>query len=403
MFKKLQKKIILLTMIITAVVLGMIISIVNISYYININNNAKAKLSFLIDNNGNINTPIKPPITDKGNKFSPEMPYEIRYFSVTISKDGEITSCNTVHIAAIDNEEAQQIVLSINNKKQTQGYYNNYKYQSIEREEDTLYVFLDCTRELEDFRSLLISCILIYGLSLLLILLLTIIFSSRAVKPFVINYQKQKQFITDASHEIKTPLSVIKSTCEVIEMESGQNEWTEIIEKQVLRLSQLTERLVFLSKMEEDNLTCQKDEFSLSESIKEVSHAFEMIAKTTHKEFTLDIEDQITMIGDETLIGQLVTIILDNAFKYSAEYGKIELILKGGGKNKRITVRNTISDFDPSSIDHFFDRFYRGDKSRSEQKGFGIGLSIAKAIVELHKGKITATHKDGSVEINVIF
>ena len=179
-------------------------------------------------------------------------------------------------------------------------------------------------------------------------------------------------------------------------MENGASEWTQTIEKQVARLTSLTDRLVFLSRMDEEHFPCDMSEFNLSETAKEIDAPFESLAIMQEKVFKCDFGSDVLLNGDTSLIGQLINILLDNAFKYSDEGGSVTLRIGADGKCRSITVTNTSDKIDTDHLDKLFDRFYRSDKSRnSETGGFGIGLSVAKSIVHLHKGKITAQSPDG--------
>ena len=210
----------------------------------------------------------------------------------------------------------------------------------------------------------------------ILVAILIFLLSSRAVKPLVESYEKQKRFITDAGHEIKTPLSTIQADLTVLEMDGLQNEWTDDIKCQTKRLSKLTNDLIYLSKMEETPVD-EMLEFPLSDVVSETAASFE---------------------GDQAKIEQLVTILLDNACKYSNPNGKILLSLHRKSKGIQLMVYNTCDSIDKENINHFFDRFYRQDASHN----YGIGLSIAQAIVQAHKGKIVATTSDEkSLEIDV--
>lgn len=414
MIKKLQKKFILIA---TGVILGVIaviVGIANVFNYIDVNNDANLKIDYIISNNGKLTNdfPKDEGFKDDfagGNKgdrlpseFSPEMPYETRFFTVTITADGVFS--DTEKIVAIDKAKAEELANQLYSSSKTEGYYGYYKYKAVNLTNGVMYVFLDCTRDLSSFNTFLLSSIVIGLAVVLVVFVLIILLSNKAIKPFLENYQKQKQFITDANHELKTPLAVIKATNEVIELENGANEWTKTIEKETERLTSLTEKLVFLSRMDEDNVKVLMTEFSLSETVQEVVLQFENMAFCQNKNYAYNIAPNITVKGDVSLIGQLLFILLENAFKYSDEKGNIQVDLFESGKDKKIIVKNTSDYIDAKNLDKLFDRFYRSDKSRnSETGGFGIGLSIAKSIVNLHKGKISAVSHDGkTIEFVVV-
>lgn len=248
----------------------------------------------------------------------------------------------------------------------------------------------------------------IWGLAstagLITVFILVLIFSRAVVRPLEESYQKQKRFITDAGHEIKTPLTIIDANAEVLEMEVGENEWIRSIKNQVKRLSELTGKLVFLSKMDEESNILNFEDFSLSDAVSETAFPFETMAKAKNKELSINIEPNIIYRGDEYSIRQLVSVLLDNAIKYSPDGGKTELSLSSDGKRKRLRVKNSVEKIEKGDHSVLFERFYRSDESRNSQTGgHGIGLSIAKAIVTAHKGKISAHSEDGkSIEFTVI-
>lgn len=187
-------------------------------------------------------------------------------------------------------------------------------------------------------------------------------------------------------------------------MEVGENEWIRSIKNQVKRLSELTGKLVFLSKMDEESNILNFEDFSLSDAVSETAFPFETMAKAQNKELSISIEPNIIYRGDEYSIRRLVSVLLDNAIKYSPDGGKTELSLSSDGKRKRLRVKNSVEKIEKGDHSVLFEPFYRSDESRNSQTGgHGIGLSIAKAIVTAHKGKISAHSEDGkSIEFTVI-
>ena len=199
-------------------------------------------------------------------------------------------------------------------------------------------------------------------------------------------------------------MAIISADVDVLEMEYGENEWLEGIQTQVKRLASLTNDLVYLSRMEETEEKLQMIEFPLSDVISETAQAFQGIAQATGKQFQCSVEPMLSLNGNEKSIRQLVNILLDNAMKYSPEGGKVALSAERQGRYIHLSVWNTsIAAVDKQDLSHIFERFYRLDSSRSTQTGgYGIGLSVAKAIVSAHNGKISATTQDErSLQIHV--
>ena len=395
MIKKLRTKFIIVTMCVIFVVIGGIIGIINAVNFSRINSDSNIVISVLADNNGTM--PL-PNIEDKENpmpSLPPETPFQTRYFTVTV-KGGEVVSVNNSKIFKLTEEQAITQTKEVISQGQTDGYFGDYKLTKISVDDGDMYIFLDCSKDLYFARNFLKISIMIGAIAIILIFGLVWIFSSIVVKPIAESYSKQKRFITDANHEIKTPLAIIGATNEVMELKFGENEWSDTINNQVKKLTALTERLVFLSRMDEENAEIPMVEFNLSETVNEVSEPFKNLAKISNKTFNLTVEQNLKGVGDVSLIGQLVSILLENAFKYSNDNGNIDLYLSSNGKNNKIIVANTTDGVDKKNLDKLFDRFYRSDDSRnSETGGNGIGLSIAKSIVNIHKGKIFAKSDDG--------
>lgn len=410
MIRDLRKKFILVAMLSTMLVLTAIMGVVNFSNYREMLDRADEMTALLEQNDGKFpeepswheqddtETPPAKPENDEKDKsrFSVETPFETRYFTVTVDENGEVTDCDLDRIAAVDEETAEEYTQTAQQKNKTTGFQGIYRYRVTETEDGAKYVFLDCRREISNFRTVLVTTISVSLLGLAAVFVLVVIFSRMVFRPVEESIQKQKRFITDASHELKTPLTIIDANTEVMEMESGESQWTKSTRKQNQRLSGLVQQLVTLSRLDEEKGLEEKCEFNLSEAVSECVQPYESLAQTREKNLTLNIEEDITYTGDERSIRQLAGILMDNAVKYSSENGNITLTLKKKGKKIFLEVYNDADDLPQGKLDVLFERFYRLDSSRnSGTGGSGIGLSVAKAIVQAHKGKITAENKNG--------
>lgn len=423
MLKKLRVKFIAVTLSVTALVLLTIIGFINIHNYNDIVANADLTLNMLRDNDGRFPTKqpqdtdiqppdgdVKPPDgngepsmmpdngqNDESHRMSPEAPFETRFFSVKMDSDGNIVKTDIDKIAAVDDEKANEYALGIYESGGESGFCGNYRYiKGLSPDGSILYIFLDCTKSLDQFREFLRTSILISISGLAVVSLLVIIFSGVVMKPFAELHQKQKQFITDANHELKTPLTVISASCEILEYNTGENEWTDAIKEQVGHLTELTNKLVFLSRMDEDNKKYIMTDFSLSEVAEDAVRLFYSVAKADGKSLECNIEPNLSCHGDMSMIKELFSLLLDNAVKYSDAEGNIRLSVTAAGKSEKIVVSNTTDGVPKGNLDVLFERFYRLDKSRnSNTGGHGVGLSVAKSIVTLHKGRITAFSPDG--------
>ncbi len=394
MIKKLRARFIWVAMLSVILVLGTIIAAINIMNYSRVQESSDRIIAVLEENGGQF--PMEFPINpNEQNGISPETPFSTRYFTVLIDKDGRLET-NTSNIAGVTDERAKEYAKELFASGKVKGMYEDYKYSAVKSGENTMYIFLDCGKDLFFFRNFLQMSIFISLGGLTVIFILVLIFSKISLKPVEEGYRKQKSFITNASHDIKTPLTVIGAQTEVIELENGESEWTAEIKKQVARLSALTDKLVFLSKMDEDGYKVEMKEFSLSDALAEISHAYENIAKERGFAFAVEIERNTLYKGNEDMLKQAFALLLDNAMKYTSAQGKIHVSLKKIGKELALRFYNDCEGLEKGKHEEIFERFYRAESSRnSGLGGHGIGLSVVNAIVNLHKGKISAFSEDG--------
>ena len=216
-----------------------------------------------------------------------------------------------------------------------------------------------------------------------------VLLSRRAIDPVVRSAQQQKQFITDASHELKTPITVIATSLKVLEMEVGQQKWIDKAQTQTEKLTELVNSLVTLSRMDEEDSPLKMEPFPVSDAVSETAESFRDLALSRGHPLELTVQPELTYRGDEYAVRQLTSILLDNAVKYAAPESPITLTLEKGRKG--VVLRQSNRCAEPESIDpaKLFDRFYQADPSRGAG-GFGIGLSIARSIAEGHRGTIRA-------------
>lgn len=437
MIRSLRKKFIFVAMLSTFVVLASIMGTLNVVNYLRMADRADGMTVLLAQNDGkfpgdflniergreiepepqlNENPEKKTPdlayeegkiphVIMKPDYFSPETPYETRFFTVTLDDEGNLVSSNTECIAAVDEAEAQEYAAKISSKSRETGFEGVYRYRIVEEDGNVRYIFLDCRKEIESFRNLLFISTSVSVLGLVAVFLLVVFFSRLVFRPVAESLEKQKRFITDASHELKTPLTIIDANTEVMEMENGESQWTKSTRKQIQRLTALTQQLVTLTRLDEAREGEEKMEFSLSDAVAESIQPYEAYAKAQGKHLELEITEGICYTGNETSIRQMMGILMDNAVKYSSENSRIVVTLCRKGKKISLEVFNEAEEIPEGKLDVLFERFYRLDTSRnSETGGSGIGLSVAKAIVQSHKGKINAYSQDGkSLTITAVF
>lgn len=426
MIKSLRKKFIIVAMCSTFAVLAAIMGVINIANYLRIVDRADNMTQLLAENGGNFGNNFKEALSLSSDKdikgqtddtklgedkfprpdgFSPETPFETRFFMVTLDEDGDVVSSDIGKIAAITREEAEKYAQDVFFEESLRGFKEIYRYRIVKKDRNFMIVFLDCRQDLESVKTFAFTSAAVSAIGLLAVFILVLIFSKIVFKPVENSYEKQKQFITDASHEIKTPLTIIDANTEVLEMENGENQWTKSIRNQISRLSYLTHQLVTLSRLDEEIEKMTNSEVSLSEIVVDSVEPFNVIAERNEKILSVSIEEGLNIVGDDKSLRQLVGILLDNAIKYSADKGKIKVSLNKKGKKIILEVFNQAENIPKGNLEILFERFYRMDASRnSETGGSGIGLSVAKAIVNSHKGKIYAYSEDGkSLTIKIEF
>ena len=326
-----------------------------------------------------------------------ETPYETRYFTVSIKDNGTPESIDTGKIAAVSTEDALEMAQRLIAAGKTRGYESNYKYLIKKTDTGRLCIFIDRGRALKSVRDFMIISLLVALGAAAAVFVLIVIFSGIVTKPVAESYEKQKKFITNAGHELKTPLAVINSCTEVIEMEQGESKWTKGITSQTERLATLTGELVALARMDEGSSQLTFESFSLSETVSEILDPFSLMAEQKGLGFTADIKDGIIFKGDKSMIAKLCSILADNAVKYTPEGGTILFTLSAKGRHIILSSENTAEDVEKGAHPELFDRFRRGDSSHSsETPGYGIGLSMAQSIVNAHGGRIEALSKDGN-------
>ncbi len=309
--------------------------------------------------------------------------------------DGDECFIPTFSVSFIDEDTIKQYageILSVGKRK---GFYKQYRYRVGEGENKGKVVFLDAFRELNMISTLFKVSVIGIIVSLSVVFVLMAIISRWAVKPFINNFERQKRFVTDASHELKTPLTSIIASADILAMESEENEWVANIQKQSVRMKHLVASLVTLSRLDEGIPFPEKEVFSFTEAAWEIAEPFAVLARAKGKAYTGHIEECLEFRGDRSTVQQMISILLDNAVRYSGEGGEIQLdIYRRHGK----IITEVFNSCElPKGIEEerLFDRFYRPDESRSVNSGgAGIGLSIAQAIAKAHGGKITVKCPD---------
>lgn len=393
MLKKMRRRFILAAMTAVFTIVAILSFMVNLWFTKSITHQLDSTLVELLASEQRSQDPFRNGFP--GNNSFPERPYMTRYFAVTFGDGGTVTHISREYIASITYDTAVEYATNVMARGHEFGFYKGYRYV-VSQSGARIVVFLNAEIEMEARSAVLIASCTVSAMCMLLAFIIVLLLSKRAIDPYMRNIERQKQFITDAGHELKTPLTAIAASADVLALENDNNEWVGTIQTQVQRLSKLVNGLVTLSRLDEEQPRLEHTDFSLSDVIWEIAEPVASIAASKGLSFEQDIADGMIMRGDRDSMAQLVSILLDNATKYCLPNGLIRLKAYKMHRDNIIEVYNTCKLSDPQHIDRLFDRFYRPDQSRaSSTGGNGIGLSIAKAIAETHKGTITALTNGG--------
>ncbi|MBQ4091173.1 MAG: HAMP domain-containing histidine kinase [Clostridia bacterium] len=404
MIYTLQKRFILISTVavlsVVALVFGVILAL-NVS---SMNKNIDMLADRVSEGGGRFpeSSPEKPPHEKEPHKndlsfefITPETPFSTRHFTVFFDQNGEVERTHTESIYAITENMAIEYAENAINGGNERGWISNYRYKVFYTELGRGVVFVDGSMS----RSVLMQSTMIAGIVLVgcaaLVLTLIFLLSKKAVKPIAESYEKQKQFITDANHELKTPLTLILTNIDIAESELGKNEWLDDIRTEGHRMTELVGQLVALSRMDEDGHRINMVEVPFGELVFEKLSEFEPLAKERGKKLTATVDKEVTCLGDEALLSRLFEILMDNAIKYCDVDGEIKVALHRG-RRVVLTVENAYESVGELELSRLFDRFYRADKARAFTGGYGIGLSMAKSIVESHRGEISAYKREGA-------
>lgn len=401
MIKQLRKRFIRIAMLAVTSVLLLLCVIVNAANFISVNSQLNEMLQVIQTNRGSL-----PPVVVRGEKllaggrrrpdgqFTQETPYSTRYFVLSYTSDGTLIRADLDKIAAVtqdDTEEYLQIALK---HGEGFGYTSGYKYYVVnDGEGKYMAIFLDAYREMRSVLTLALLSVAAMAVSIALVYIIVVLLSRKAIDPVVKSAERQKQFITDASHELKTPITVIATSLKVLEMEVGEQKWIDKAKTQTDKLTELVNSLVTLSRMDEEETPFKFARFNISNAVSETAESFRDSAQAGKHELNVNVAPDIEYFGDEYAMRQLVSILLDNAIKYASDSSPIEVSLEKTKKGVAIRSVNNCEHLDQDELSKLFDRFYRADKARGAG-GFGIGLSIAHNIAEAHKGSIKAVSPD---------
>ncbi len=401
MIKKLRLRFIIAALLSILFVLSATIAVINISNYIRADREAQQSLDMIVENehlDREEGYSYKPRPGDKRNRE--------HYFTVVLRDDGLPLFTNTDHIFTVSEEEAKELAARVYESGETQGQIDTLRYKretfGVEPYISIYIAFVDVSEKMNSFSDFLRSSIIVSGVSYAVLAAMIIISSHFVFKTSEESYHKQKAFITNASHELKTPLTIINTDVEILRMDHGDNEWTDSITDQVRRLTTMTNQLVTLSRLDEGSMkNYPLSVISVDKIAEENINAFKPSFENNGFKFSSEVEKDLTIKGNTYLINELFSIFLDNALKYAKNNGSVNLSVKKNKNKVEIIFSNDIED-NEVDVDQLFERFYRSPRS-NKKEGSGIGLSIAKEIAELHKAKISASIKDNKIYFDIIF
>lgn len=387
MIKKLRRRIVYSTMSSLLVIMLTLLMVVNSVTEFTNNSTADGRIAqlyyiaqYIRDNPGNR---IDYPDNDTGYNlqvFDESENSWQRYIIVWYREDG---SMEMLFLGSnfVTEEEALKYVERAENKNGDKGWIEYYRYGKFVEDDGEGYLILDYkATEKSRIDSMLQSSVITAAVSCVAMFIIALIFSKRATVPVERAMENQKRFITDASHELKTPITIISANNEIIELNHGVDTLTQSNRTQLERMSSLIQKMIDMSKFDENTEDVDHEAFSLTEAVYDTVMSFMPIIETSNKELSLKLDD-VAIESDETKVRQMIAILMDNAVKYSSADSMIKVKLTQG-KHSLLTIENSCSNVDDIDMNKIFDRFYREDKVRTGGAGYGLGLSIAKSICE---------------------
>ena len=417
MIRKLQKKFISITAAALFIMILSVMAAVNGIFFYQTNQMLDSRLEQIVSNRdrffsgteNHLSEPEPPSNAPKPPSYYDHVPYpgengiiprfedrlniRIDGCLIYLNENGDIMEIHQDGAENYSEAELSDIVSGIFSGKKEQGWHQYYKFYKTaiglpDGTSETVIGLINASSNLYSVFTMLLISVVIGLLSFLLVLFIIIIASKHAVKPIAESYTRQKQFVTDAGHELKTPLTVISANNELLRMLYGESEWFDSIDKQVSKMNGLVQNLITLAKMDEEQRPVFSS-FNLSDAVYDTAKSFENLIHSQGRIVTFDIAENVICVGDESRLRQVVSILMDNAAKYCDEKGKIAVRLRSD-RQLHLQVINDFRNAGCCDFDKVFERFYRADKARTSDGSYGLGLSIAKSIVEFHKGKIQA-------------
>ncbi len=393
MIRKIRQRFIRIAVVVLALAMALVAVVINAANWVDVRAQLSETLSFISQEGGRNGRGGRGP----GGKLLRMRVSEARFFSVLLDDEGIPVISDTSRSAEYSGDELRDIAVGALSGGRTGGFHQNFLFTVVERSDgQRMAVFLNCETRLNGVRRLAVISACAWLGGVLLAWALVARYSRIAIRPLIENAVRQKQFITDAGHELKTPLTVISANMDVLTLETGENEWIRSTQKQVAGMRGLVNELIYLSRLDEDDSRLQKSPQDLEKLLREEADPFIGMAEFSGKSFEIEASGRCVVQGDEAALRRLISVLCENAVKYAPEGDAIKIDLRGDARRVTLSVENGLAQPLPEdALNHLFDRFYRADASRSKEKsGYGLGLSIARAITEKHGGELTARNTD---------
>ncbi len=350
---------------------------------------------------GGVWDPMRP-FPDKGPHFDTNRFKLSTFYSVALSYDGQLLEIRNADVAVYSDEELERAARSVLNGREESGTVDRLSYFRMDKERYVLVSFMDNTILRDSMNTLFRYTLLFGSVALVILFFLAVYLAKRIVRPLEESYRKQKQFVSDAGHELKTPVSVVNANAELLSREIGDNPWLANIRYENERMGTLVAQLLELARTEQVHDEPRRLDFS--RLVRGGALPFESVAYENGLVLQTVIPDGIELCGDPTQLGKLVSILLDNAISHSKKEGQILLELAQNRTGVLLSVTNLADPIPPERIEQLFERFYRADEARDGAGGhYGLGLAIAKAIAQSHRGRIDVNCFDGKVCFTVRF
>lgn len=337
-------------------------------------------------------------------QVTPETAFETRYFIVELTEQREVKAVDLEHIAAFDRHSVTETISKVIQTGGSRGYVDYYRFGLFPSEDGgSTMIVMDCFLMLQAADNMLRITVIIFCVCALIVFLLLLFFSGRAIRPFAENLERQRQFVTDASHELKTPLSILSADLDLLSDSCGESRWLGSARTQIARLDKLIRNLVELARTEETIREGASEVFSLSDIALASAEVFAPLAEAEGNTLAAEVAAGVELRGVQDDLFRLFSILLDNAVKYCDAGGTIRLSVSQRGRTVRLSVSNPCAGLNPAQLPRYFDRFYRADSSRSRTTGgYGIGLSTARAIVARHRGRLTNHYANGIITFTAL-